>query len=119
MDVAEVLADVFARVDEHVREVVRGLSADELVATVAPDTNPIGWLVWHLTRVQDDHVAELIDSPQVWVTGEWAARFGVEADPHNTGYGHSPADVAAVRPDGVDALLGYHEAVANRTNAYL
>ncbi len=84
-----------------------------------PGSNPIGWLVWHLTRVQDSHIAELTGDPQVWVEGDWAARFGMTADAHNHGYGHTAADVAAVRPDGPDVLLGYHEAVAVRTRTFL
>ena len=56
---------------------------------------------------------------QIWTSGPWAERFGLEADAHNTGYGHRAADVARVRPDSADALLEYYDAVATRTNAYL
>ena len=34
----------------------------ELCAAPEPDANPIGWLVWHLGRVQDHHVAGLLES---------------------------------------------------------
>ena len=44
-----------------------------------------------------------------------AAAFGLESDPDDTGYGHRPDDVARVRPDGPEALIGYYEAVAART----
>ncbi|HEX5946723.1 MAG TPA: DUF664 domain-containing protein [Acidimicrobiales bacterium] len=115
MEINELLAELFGRIPAHVRGVVDGLDAEALAATPAPGANSIGWLVWHLTRVQDHHVAELLDEDQVWVTGDWAARVGVAPDPHNTGYGHGPDDVAAIRPDGPDALIGYHEAVAART----
>jgi hypothetical protein len=119
MDIAALLDELFGRVAEHVHEAVDGLDADALVATPAPGTNSIGWLVWHLTRVQDHHVSELVDEPQQWVTGPWAPRFGLEPDPDNTGYGHGPADVERVRPDGPEALVGYYEAVATRTGTYL
>jgi hypothetical protein len=84
-----------------------------------PGTNPVGWLVWHLTRVQDHHVAELLESDQLWTSGDWAGRFALEPDPSNTGYGHSPEDVAAVRPDSAEALLGYFDAVQARTDDML
>ena len=119
MDIAALLDELFGRIAEHVHEAVDGLDADALVATPAPGTNSIGWLVWHLTRVQDHHVSELVDEPQQWVTGPWAPRFGLEPDPDNTGYGHAPADVERVRPDGPEALVGYYEAVATRTGTYL
>ena len=119
MDIAALLDELFGRIAEHVHEAVDGLETKALVAAPSPSANSIGWLVWHLTRVQDHHVSELLDEPQEWVTGPWASRFGLEPDPDNTGYGHRPADVEQVRPDGPEALVGYYEAVATRTDAYL
>jgi hypothetical protein len=113
------LLDLFSRVTEHVDNVVRGLDAAALCASPAPGANSIGWLVWHLARVQDHYVSGFVGGPQVWETGDWAGRFGLDPDPRNSGYGHSPDDVAAVRPDGPDALTGYYRAVVARTNAYV
>ena len=119
MDIAALLDELFGRIAEHVHGAVEGLDPDELARTPAPGTNSIGWLVWHLTRVQDHHVSELLDEPQLWVSGPWAPRFALDPDPDNTGYGHRPADVEQVRPDGPDALVGYYDAVAARTSAFL
>jgi len=119
MDVSGLLEDLFGRVRENVEAVVDGLDAATLAATPAPGTNSIGWLVWHLTRVQDHHVAELLERPQVWESGDWAARFGVDPDAGNTGYGHTPDDVAAIRPESAGALLGYYAAVEERTQELL
>jgi uncharacterized damage-inducible protein DinB len=119
VDAVQVLVEMFDRIPEHVAEAVEGLSAAELATSPEPGSNSIGWLVWHLTRVQDEHVGELLDGEQVWVTGGWPERFGLTADPANTGYGHTPADVERVRADGPDALVGYYAAVAARTRDYL
>lgn len=115
MNVAALLIELFERIPDHVRTAVDGLDAEQLATVPAPGTNPVGWLVWHLTRVQDHHVSELMHSDQLWVSGDWAERFGLEPDPSNTGYGHSPSDVAKVRPDGPELLIHYYEAVAART----
>jgi hypothetical protein len=115
----DVIFELFDRIDQHVAQVVDGLDAEQLHWTPAPGTNSIGWLVWHLTRVQDSHVAEILHDEQVWVTGDHAARVGVDADPANSGYGHSAAEAAAIRPDGSGALLDYFEAVADRTRGLL
>src|SRR5690349_19525886 len=115
MDVAELQTEAADRLPELVREAVDGLTPEELASAPAPGANPVGWLVWHLTRVQDHHVAELLGSDQVWASGDWAGRFGLPADPHNTGYGHSPAQVAEVRPESAQALVDYYDAVAART----
>jgi len=119
VDVAALLTESFGRIPGLARRAVRGLGPDQLVARPAPDANPIAWLVWHLARVQDSHVSELVPADQVWVTGDWAASVGLEPDPGNTGYGHSSAEVASVRPRDGDALLAYLDAVAERTAAFL
>jgi hypothetical protein len=119
MDVADVYLELYGRIEPLAREAVDGASPEELTATVVPATNPVGWLVWHLARVQDHHMAEIIGEDQVWSGDGWAARFGLDPDPSNTGYGHRPADVAAVRPESADALLAYLAAVSERTWTYL
>ena len=119
MDVSDILVEAFGRLPPIVRRAVEGLDAHQLATSPARDANSVGWLVWHLTRVQDDHVAELLDEEQVWMTGHWPARFGLRADPANTGYDHDPAEMAAVKPDSAEALIAYFDAVADRTMAYL
>jgi hypothetical protein len=119
MDLSELLIELFARVDGHVHGVVRGLSAGDLIARPAPGANPIGWLVWHLARGQDAQVADILGEEQLWSTGPWAPRFGLRADPDNTGYAHSAEQVDAVRPDGPEVLVEYYEAVAGRTRDWL
>lgn len=119
MDVAGLLLEMYGRIPPLARYAVEGADLDTLVTAPAPGTNPVAWLVWHLTRVQDHHVAELLDEDQVWVSDGWASRFGLDPDPSNTGYSHSPAEVAAVRPDSPAALLDYLDAVQARTTKML
>jgi uncharacterized damage-inducible protein DinB len=116
---SSLLQELYRRILPLAQRAVEGLGPDRLVERPAPNANTIGWLVWHLARVQDHHVSELLDAEQLWVTGDWSGRFGLEPDPSNTGYGHSAEDVAAVRPDGAEALVGYLDAVQQRTIAML
>ena len=115
MDVRELLEELFGRIPDHLHRAVDGLSAADLAEAPTPGANTIGWLVWHLTRVQDHHVSDLLGREQVWTTGPWPARFGLESDADDTGYGHHVDQVAKVRPDGPEVLIGYYEAVAART----
>lgn len=115
MDVSELLLELYGRIGPLARRGVDGLTAAQLRRSPARGANTIGWLVWHLARVQDHHVAEILDVDQVWVSGDWAKRFGLEPDPSNTGYGHEPSEAAAVRPDGAQSLLDYLDAVEART----
>jgi hypothetical protein len=111
---SDVLVDAFERVRDAVHPAVNGLSQEELAFRPDPEANSICWLVWHLTRIQDDHVAELDGGKQVWTDGGWSKRFALPLDDADTGYGHGPEDVAAVTADA-QMLLGYFEAVHQRT----
>jgi hypothetical protein len=72
-----------------------------------------------MARVQDHHVAEVLDAEQLWVTGDWAAGFGLTPDPDNSGYGHTSEDVATVRPTSAQVCLDYLNAVDARTRSFL
>lgn len=119
MDVASLLLELYGRIPPLARQAVEGLGLDDLTTPPAPGANPIAWLIWHLARVQDDHVTDILGAEQLWVTGDWARRFGLDPDPSNTGYGHGPDDVAAVRPETPGVLLEYLEAVSDRTRTML
>jgi hypothetical protein len=119
MDVSAVYLELYGRIAPLAEKAVQGLTPDQLRRAPEPRANPIGWLVWHLARVQDHHIAEILDTGQVWVDDNWARRFGLEPDPANIGYGHRPADVAAVRPEDPDVLLDYLSAVEARTTPLL
>lgn len=115
MNTAELLADGYGRIKEAVHQAVQDLGPDELAARLDPEANSVAWLVWHLTRVQDDHVAEVAGRPQTWTEEGWDARFGLPFDTAGIGYGHSPAEVGAVRVDSAELLTGYYDAVHVRT----
>ena len=118
MDSAEVLADAFGRIVEMVHGAVEGLSEKQLTFRVDEQSNPIVWLVWHLARVQDDHVAHVAGSEQIWTAAGWADRFGLDLPAADHGYGHTPQEVGLVHGDA-EALLGYYDAVHEATLAYL
>lgn len=119
MQATDVLRDGFERIRGLVGATAGGLDADALVSRPGPEANSIGWLLWHLTRVQDDHVAEVLGTGQVWTDREWAEAFGLPAGSTDTGFGHTSEQVASIRPQGPETLTEYHEAVAARTLAWL
>lgn len=111
----ELLTDAFGRVSESVHRAVEGLDARMLMTRIDPDANTIGWLVWHLTRIQDDHIADILDTDQIWVSAGWVDRFRLPLPASDTGYGHSADDVAAVVVESPELLLGYFDEVHDRT----
>ena len=96
-----------------------GLDADELARQPGLDSNPIGWLMWHLTRVQDNHLSAMEESEHVWLRDRWHERFGRGDDASDRGRGHTSDEVREFRSPGVDVLLAYYKAVRGRTDAFL
>jgi hypothetical protein len=94
------------------------MTDEQLATRVGPAANPVAWLVWHLTRIQDDHVAGVAGTEQAWTADGWYDRFGLPFDPADHGYGHTTEQVAAVRVSG-ELLAGYHAAVHANTDAYV
>ena len=115
---AELLVHGFDRVRDSALAAVEGLTEDQLTSRVDPEANSIAWLVWHLARVQDDHLAEAAGREQVWTADGWAERFGLPLEVADTGYGHSSAEVDAVRAPA-ELLSGYLSAVHERTVAWV
>jgi hypothetical protein len=113
MTSAELLTDAFGRVRHTVHQAVDGLTAQQLAARLDDEANSIAWLCWHLTRVQDDHVADAFAVPQVWP--EFSERFELPFALTETGYGQSSRQVALVRIPSGDLLTGYHDAVYAQT----
>jgi uncharacterized damage-inducible protein DinB len=119
MTSADLLLDAFGRVRETVYDAAIGLTPQQLAFRAAPDANSIAWLVWHLTRVQDDHVAGVEQTGQVWTSGGWAPRFGFAEGSRDTGYGHTSGQVAAVQVKSAEVLTAYYDAVHERTIRYV
>ena len=119
MEGAQLVIDALGRVQQKLHRALDGLSLKDLAHQPKPDCNPIGWLAWHLTRVQDDHLSNLAGQEQAWTGQEWYASFSMEPDTSNIGWGHTSQQVAAFRPPDAPTLLDYHDAVVERSRAYL
>ena len=119
MTTADLLADAFGRIREVVHEAVDGLSPDQLAYRPTAQANSIAWLIWHLARIADDHVAAAAGTEQAWTASGWAARFGLPFDVAETGYGHDSSQVAAVRVASGELLTGYYDAVYEQNVRYV
>lgn len=118
VNTADLLLDAFGRAPEMVHGVLDGMTADELTFRVDSRANSIAWLVWHLSRIEDDHIAELAGVDQVWTSAGWARRWRLPFDDTDTGYGHTSKQVAAVTGDR-SLLLGYFDAVHAMTVGFV
>lgn len=117
MDCTHLVLDAFERVHELLPVALAGLSAADVRWQPDPAANSIGWLVWHLARVEDDHIAGLDGSPQLWTSEGWADRFALPYPVRAVGYGQGPDDVAAFTVEDPGLLVDYYDAVHARTVA--
>lgn len=119
METKEVLTDAFERIKGWVHQAVADLPVGGLNYRPDADANSIGWLIWHLARVQDGHMSDLAGRRQAYVAAGWAERLGLAPDESDVGYGHTSEQVAAVRFDTPDDLLAYYDAVHGRSLEYV
>ena len=116
MDVRGLLTEGFGRITELYDDVAEGLDEDQLHQRIQGG-NPIGWLLWHLARVQDHHIAGLSGEAQVWET--FQERFALPNGTDDIGYGHTSEQVDAIRIEDPQLLVEYHHEVTLATARYL
>jgi hypothetical protein len=115
----DLLTDAFGRIREAVHEAVDGLTPEELAFRPNSHANSIAWLVWHLTRIQDDHIAGATETEQLWTSEGWVDRFGLPLPAADHGYGHTADQVATVQVKSGELLTAYHDAVYENTLRHL
>ena len=118
MESAGLALDALGRVRDMVRQALKDLSPEELLAPPKPH---MAWLVWHLSRVQDSNFSGLMERPQLWIADGWHARFNMPPELRDYGSGHrqTPEQVEAFTVTDKQLLLAYLDAVFARTTTYL
>lgn len=118
----ELLRDSFTRIVEHVDAITDGLTEETAfyrpTAVSGQPANSIAWLLWHSARITDAQLAHIAGTEQVWLSGGWVDRFGLDLPRDAHGYGHTPEEVGKVRAPA-DLLAGYYHAVHKATLEYV
>ena len=115
MDAQELFLGALARTDGDLKRAVEGLSRDELMAQPAgPRSNPIGWLLWHLSRGQDNIGSRAVGKPTVWASQKWYEKFGLEEAPAP----FTPDTVNTFDPKDLDTITGFYDAVYASTQEW-
>lgn len=117
MESSDLLIEAYSHINRIVHQAADGLSQEQLAYRPEEGSNSIAWLVWHLTRIQDSHLKNVVQLEEAWLTEQWDERFGMAGN-ETIGFGDGPEEVAAIRPPGA-ILLGYHDRVASRVLEYL
>jgi hypothetical protein len=115
----DLVRDSLSRVHALIPAVLDGLTGEDLLWRPDSEANSIGWLVWHLTRVEDDHMAALGHIEQAWAADGWYQRFGLPYVKTAHGFRMTPTEVGMFNTRDTRLLNGYAAAVWLQTQAIL
>jgi hypothetical protein len=103
---------------QHYYGVLKGITASELSWQPGPNANSIGFIFWHVTRVEDRLVVHFAQGkPEVWIRDGWHQRWGISAE--TTGLEYPPEQVESFPVPELTEMQSYFEAVRKETRTYL
>jgi hypothetical protein len=118
MDIRELITGTFEDYWGRFDRALEGLTSEELAWRPQDDCNPIGFIAWHMARVEDrflHHFAK--GTEEVWVKNAWYAKFGLDAADHGVRF--TLEQVAAFPAISPELLSGYLEDVRRETRTFL
>ena len=117
MDAVGFISDCLAQVHLRLLATCEGLSTEQLLWRPAPTANNIGFILWHLSRNEDTRVTSSGKlGEDLWAAESWHDRFGQPATAPDPG---DRMGLRALAIPSMDALVGYSEAVHQRTARYV
>lgn len=119
MEWRQLVINIYEQISRVLTTALDGLNQDDLNQRLKPDSNSVGWLAWHMTRVQDRAIASLAMEEQLWIKDGWHHKFNRPPDPLDFGLGHGLEDLAAFKSPNAETLLGYHAAVLQQSKRYI
>ncbi|MDD5190419.1 MAG: DinB family protein [Dehalococcoidales bacterium] len=119
MNLQQFTLDIYNMLYLQLEQTIKGLTPEQLNYQPKPESNSIGWLIWHATRSQDRMNADLFGEDQLWISAKWHVKFNRLPDPKETGNGHTPAQLAAFRVPDAQTLSNYYKAVFEKTQLYI
>ena len=118
MTLNEFIVDAFAKEQEFLSDAVGALTPQEMMWRAGPEANPIGWILWHMLRVEDMWFQFFIQrQTEIWEREGWNEKFGLPT--RDNGFGHTQEQVADFPALDLQELLRYGQSVRRGTLEYL
>jgi hypothetical protein len=118
MELKDFVERALDALQQHYYSAVQGLTAQELSWQPGPNANSIGFIFWHITRVEDRLVVHFAQGKsEVWIRDGWHLRWGIPAE--TTGLEYPPEQVASFPVPALNEMQMYFEAVRQETRTYL
>ncbi len=118
MDATTIILERLDAYMARVEEVIDDVTEAELMTQPGDQDNPIGWLMWHMTRFEDRTIAQITGGAQAWTEGKWHEQFGVAEEPDATGVGQTLGQVMSLKPTR-EGVMGYYRATREKTTTCL
>ena len=119
MSAGEISNAAYDRIGGVFHRALTGLTVEQLKEQPSgPESNPIGWLAWHLSRTQDKNYSELLGEEEAWTADGGHERFGLAPD-RGSGNGDSLEQVCAFDPIDSDTLIAYFEVARTKSRRFL
>jgi hypothetical protein len=119
MDWKEIYTNNFKRTALSLEKQLKDLSPEVINRQPQQECNSIGWIAWHIARAQDRHLSDVFGVEQLYITEHWYQKFNREANPKDSGTGHSLEQAAAFKAPDAQTLLDYHDGVIAHCTALI
>ena len=118
MTLNEFIVDALDKENGFLLEALDGLGPDELAWQPASDANSIGWILWHMVRVEDMWIQFFAQfQTELWETEGWHEKIGLPT--RDNGFGHTAEQVNNFPGVDLGEFLRYRASVRQATLAYL
>ena len=117
MDAVTFISDSLRQVQLRLLATCQGLTQAQVLWRPSPHANNIGFILWHLTRGEDNVTSDLgAAQPALWVSQGWHEKFGQPAEAPDPG---DRMGLQSLPIPDVDVLLGYSKAVHEKSQSFL
>ena len=114
----EFIEEALANSWENLHRATDDLNLEQLVWRPRPEANPVGYLLWHVGRVEDNFIQRFIlRGDEVWWAKGWQERFGYQTRGIGTGFTTEQVDDVPI--PSLALVWGYLDEVREHTMRYL
>ena len=118
MTLNEFIVDALDKENGFLLDALDRLTPDELAWQPSPEANSIGWILWHMVRVEDMWIQFFAQfKTEIWEQDGWNDKFGLPT--RDNGFGHTADQVANFPRLDLGEFLQYRAAIRQATLAYL
>ena len=118
MTLNEFIEDAFITEEEYLMDAIGDLTPAEMMWKAGPEANHIGWILWHMIRVEDMWFQFFIQrQTEIWERDGWNEKFALPT--RDNGFEHPQEQVTSFPAYDLETMIAYGAAVRAETLSYL